>query len=424
MMLSVVVAVRATPEKGTCVIGPNQGSNAESLGQGVVTQAGSVCDASTEGCGACLEQCAPYKKIKDLYGCHSLCVEDGWCNPGCAAGEDPDCGPCGCDSGTHTYTCGETIMESCTLNCDLSAEGTCFTIGVDGITIDGAGYTITGNGISLYNGIYLNGRNNITIKNFDIDNFGAGIHLFSSSDNILADNTVKNNIIGIYAKDDSNNNLIVNNNANNNDKNGIDIQYTHYNTLFGNNVINNKLYGIISLYSSNNKILNNYIENAMQFSGIYLFESRDNTLSYNRMINNNHNGLLLSGNNSGNFIFGNDFIGNNQYGAKLFDNSGDNTLWNNRFINNSVNGYEFLNSNNKWNLSNIGNFWSDFVSNIGYPDYYEIYGNGDGIDWHPLSEIGDSDSDGVLDHMDNCPSDYNPEQTDSDYDGIGDICDL
>ncbi len=89
-MLSVAFA-GATPEKGTCVIGPNQGSNAESLGQGVVTQAGSVCDASTEGCGACLEQCAPYKKIKDLYGCHSLCIEDDWCNPMCAAGEDPDC---------------------------------------------------------------------------------------------------------------------------------------------------------------------------------------------------------------------------------------------------------------------------------------------------------------------------------------------
>ncbi len=92
VMLSVAFAgVRAiTAEKGTCVIGPNQGSNAESLGQGVVTQAGSVCDASTEGCGACLEQCAPYKKIKDLYGCE-LCAEDGFCNPMCAVGEDPDC---------------------------------------------------------------------------------------------------------------------------------------------------------------------------------------------------------------------------------------------------------------------------------------------------------------------------------------------
>ena len=280
VMLSVAV-VGATPEKGTCVIGPNHGSNAESLGQGVVTQAGSVCDAGTEGCGACLEQCAPYKKIKDLYGCHSLCVEDDWCNPECAPGEDADCGPCGCDSGINTYTCGQTIMESCTLNCDLSASSTCFSIGVDGITVDGAGYTITGD--SSGDGISLGWRNNIIIKNFDIDNFSSGIRLFSnSSDNILADNNVKNNVRGNYVKDGSNNNLIVNNNVNNNDHIGIDIQYTHYNTLFGNNVINNYNYGIVSLYSSNNKILNNYIENTTQLRVIYLYDSsKNNKLSYN-----------------------------------------------------------------------------------------------------------------------------------------------
>ncbi len=93
------------------------------------------------------------------------------------------------------------------------------------------------------------------------------------------------------------------------------------------------------------------------------------------------------------------------------------------FIGNGVNGYESFNSNNNnWNLDGVGNFWSDFASNDGYPTYYDISGLGTGVDWYPLSEIGDSDSDGVPDYMDNCPSDSNPEQTDSDYDGIGDAC--
>jgi C1A family cysteine protease len=35
----------------------------------------------------------------------------------------------------------------------------------------------------------------------------------------------------------------------------------------------------------------------------------------------------------------------------------------------------------------------------------------------------DSDGDGVPDIVDNCPSDYNPDQTDTDGDGIGDACD-
>ena len=36
----------------------------------------------------------------------------------------------------------------------------------------------------------------------------------------------------------------------------------------------------------------------------------------------------------------------------------------------------------------------------------------------------DTDSDGIHDNEDNCPSDYNPNQEDGDCDGIGDVCDV
>jgi hypothetical protein len=36
---------------------------------------------------------------------------------------------------------------------------------------------------------------------------------------------------------------------------------------------------------------------------------------------------------------------------------------------------------------------------------------------------GDRDTDGVVDYPDNCPDDWNPEQTDTDGDGAGDVCD-
>ncbi|MGB9707908.1 MAG: right-handed parallel beta-helix repeat-containing protein, partial [Candidatus Pacearchaeota archaeon] len=42
---------------------------------------------------------------------------------------------CGCNNGTYNYTCGETITSSCTMNCDLNASGTCFTIGADNIVV-------------------------------------------------------------------------------------------------------------------------------------------------------------------------------------------------------------------------------------------------------------------------------------------------
>ncbi len=39
------------------------------------------------------------------------------------------------------------------------------------------------------------------------------------------------------------------------------------------------------------------------------------------------------------------------------------------------------------------------------------------------SETVDNDLDGILNHVDNCPALFNPDQADSDGDGIGDICD-
>jgi hypothetical protein len=35
----------------------------------------------------------------------------------------------------------------------------------------------------------------------------------------------------------------------------------------------------------------------------------------------------------------------------------------------------------------------------------------------------DFDGDGVADSVDNCPYTYNPDQTDTDGDGLGDVCD-
>jgi hypothetical protein len=40
-----------------------------------------------------------------------------------------------------------------------------------------------------------------------------------------------------------------------------------------------------------------------------------------------------------------------------------------------------------------------------------------------VDSMADEDSDGIADDVDNCPSDYNPEQYDEDDDGHGDVCD-
>jgi hypothetical protein len=41
---------------------------------------------------------------------------------------------------------------------------------------------------------------------------------------------------------------------------------------------------------------------------------------------------------------------------------------------------------------------------------------------HEYQSIGDRDGDGVTDSLDNCPCHYNPDQLDTDENGIGDAC--
>ena len=60
----------------------------------------------------------------------------------------------------------------------------------------------------------------------------------------------------------------------------------------------------------------------------------------------------------------------------------------------------------------------DNCPNISNPDQSDT--NGDGIG----DICSDLDQDGLLDEYDNCPLISNPNQQDSDGDGIGDDCDL
>ncbi len=102
---------------------------------------------------------------------------------------------CGCVGATRTFRWGDTITEDCVLNCDLDIPsidaGNCFTVGADGITIDGGSFRIRSNW--YYYGIDVTGRSNVTIRNIEIDNFNTGIHIENSTGIEVSTSAIVNN---------------------------------------------------------------------------------------------------------------------------------------------------------------------------------------------------------------------------------------
>ncbi len=284
------------------------------------------------------------------------------------------------------------------------------------IVVDGAGYTLQGNGSGI--GINLKNTSSITIKNIEFNQFhtcinainsssntitgnyiaknDVAIALHSSSHNHIEGNKISGNNLAILLYDSSNHNSISGNNITNNG-NGIWSEFnptpSNYNSIVGNNITENSGTGILIRSSSNDLIEGNTIEN--NDDGIQLSGS---SCQYNRIagnnIVNNKNGIYLGGGPQHNDIFENN-IENNENGI-YFSTCSNNTIYQNNFINNTrhvsdinMEYPEAPPSENSWDNGSEGNYWSNYTGqdtngdNIGDSPHI-IYG--DNQDNYPLVE--------------------------------------
>jgi parallel beta-helix repeat protein len=181
------------------------------------------------------------------------------------------------------------------------------------IIINGAGYTVQGNGSGT--GVDLTGISNVTIENTEIKVFYYGIYLSSSSHNSISGNNItKNSGDGIYLYGSSNN--VTGNNITKNNCYGIELEFSSYNTVSGNSITNN-LAGIGFYCSSYNTISGNSITNIA--SGIDLYSSSYNTISGNSVTANYWGGIELYSS-SYNTVSGNMFTNDGLY---VFDSYGN-----------------------------------------------------------------------------------------------------
>ena len=341
----------------------------------------------------------------------------------------------------------------------------------DNIVIDGVGYTVQGTGGGT--GIDLSGRNNVTIKNLEINAFDYGIWLdYSSNNSIYGNNITTNpsNFAGIWVYNSSGNNIYSNNMTDN--YNAIYLESSSYNSIHGNNLTqnyrgimlssmfgvssNNNIYGnnivdnwhgIRLQYSSNNSISQNYVANS--YFGIWLYWSSNNTVSGNDIVANNLDGIRVEGSphnnilgnqisnnyhgieirpytgapkSSNNTISRNNITTNSYYGVWIYW-SPNNTIFHNNIIDNAEQVHINYDSPNIWDNGCEGNYWSD---------YSGIDSNGDGIgdtpylidasnqDNYPLMSpyvVGDLNHDGTVDINDLLLVDnaYGSEAGDTDW---------
>lgn len=222
----------------------------------------------------------------------------------------------GTTSTTTTSTSGTDPISACgelndagktyVLSYDLSANNSCFTVGADNITIDGAGHTITGDGKVGHFGVVAENHNGLTIKNTTFKDFDYGVHLTGVNNSTIENDTFTTNSYGLVLHGGSHT-TIRNNTATDNSVNGFYIESTD-GTITGNTSHNNNV-------------------------GIGLVTSEHNTVSSNNVYSNDRGILLLGSNN--NTLTGNTSNGNS-YGIALEVGSNGNTLTGNTADNNNV----------------------------------------------------------------------------------------
>ena len=236
-----------------------------------------------------------------------------------------------------------------TLTDNITSNADGIVIERDNVTLDGAGYTVTGRGSG--NGTALADRSNVTIRNMTITNFGFGIWLSSSSNNTLSGNDVTTNEgTGIWLNFSSNNSMS-GNNITANSYYGIWLYSSSNNTISGNDMTNN--IDSILLYSSSNN--NSISENnlASNYYGIDIDSSSNNGISGNNIVNNYYGIWLESSPSNG--INGNNITANNVDGMWV-DSSSDNGIsGNNVTANGDCGMWVSSSSNNGINGNGITN---------------------------------------------------------------------
>ena len=272
---------------------------------------------------------------------------------------------------------------------NASGEGSPISFYADGCTLEGFKITDSGEEYVYYS--------------------DAGVRLFSDN-NLVKNNNITINLIGVFSLN-SKNNTIIQNDIINNFVFGTYLRNTSNTKFINNYVFNTTLLGIRVTDSVNNNLSNNIFLNN-HFGNIDLGDSKENIIANNSIIDNNISmtlfypggGITLGGSND-NIVINNDVLGmivdklvtvglevvqssnNNIIANNTIANyyqgigvSGDyNQIYHNNFINNTEQAHDY--GTNIWDngYPSGGNYWSNYTGEDKYSGPSQDQPGSDGI---------------------------------------------
>jgi len=273
------------------------------------------------------------------YTCNNPNTESSYCSNSTTAVVIDTC-DYGCSDGACVAQDDIIYLDSCgtldeageyyQLNKSITTTEACFVIEADEIILDLGGYSITGDGSLSDYGVYINGHNDIIIKNGKIYGFMDGVYLSSSSGNTITDITANSNMgTGIRLALSSNNNQLTGNTADSNFAGISLVSSSGNNQMTGNTVNSNSIYGIFIDSSNNNQLIGNTADSNPKY-GISLDSSNNNQIINNIANSNGWYGISLDESSNNNQLIGNTVNSNNDGGIYLFVSSNNNTIRGNK----------------------------------------------------------------------------------------------
>jgi len=243
-----------------------------------------------------------------------------------------------------------------------------------------AGYVVLSNceNITVQNlnasGVSVSSTTNSLIAGNTLSGGQFGIQMLESSNNTITGNSLVRNEFGLELTN-CNDNEIVANNISSNSYYGLLLTNSHYNTLKQNNVANNGFGKTENGYSFPHESYSG------DFLGVKLLHSCNNRFTENNVTENNQWGIRVLGDQHDNIIYHNNFIDNgpgDRIQVSMLPPAADALV-----ANPSI-----------WDNGTSGNYWSDYLTR--YPNASEIgntgvgdtpfYINENNIDHYPLME--------------------------------------